>query len=424
MEMRCTPSTLSGQINAISSKSDAHRLLICATLSNEVTKINCNCLSKDIVATVECLKSMGADIAIGNGAIIVTPQQFSKKATLNCRESGSTLRFLMPVVSALGIDATFLGEGRLPERPISPLKEEMENHGVEFINGSNFPLDLSGTLQAGEYEIAGNVSSQFITGLLFALPILDGDSKIKLIPPVQSKLYIDITISALRKFGIEITEAENLYIIKGNQKYISPKEITVDGDWSNSAFFLCAGAISKNGVTVCGLDTNSPQGDKKILEILRQMGAIVEVNGNEITVKKNRLFGMVIDAGDIPDLVPIVAVMGACCEKGATHIINAGRLRLKESDRIQSTFQMLDRVGVAVSETDDGLVIWGDNQMVGRVVEGFNDHRIVMATAILSCECSLDVDITDYKAVEKSYPHFFNDFNSLGGNAYVINDGK
>ncbi len=424
MEMRCTPSTLSGRINAISSKSDAHRLLICAALSNEATKINCNCLSKDIVATVECLKSMGADIAIGNGAITVTPQQFNKKATLNCRESGSTLRFLMPVVSALGIDATFLGQGRLPERPISPLKEEMEKHGVDFTNGSNFPLDLTGSLQAGEYEIAGNVSSQFITGLLFALPLLDGDSTIKLIPPVQSKSYINITISALRKFGIEVEEQENLYIIKGNQKYVSPKEITVDGDWSNSAFFLCAGAISKAGVTVVGIDVNSPQGDRKILDILRRMGAVVEIDGNEITVKKNRLFGIVVDAGDIPDLVPIVAVMGACCEKGVTHIVNGSRLRLKESDRIQSTFQMLDRVGVAVSETDDGLVIWGDNEMVGRVIDSFNDHRIVMATAILSCECSLDVDIKDYKAVEKSYPHFFDDFNNLGGNANVINDGK
>ncbi len=424
MEMRCTPSALSGRINAISSKSDAHRLLICAALSNDTTTIYCNCLSKDIVATVECLKSMGTQIDIGNGAITVTPQKFNKKATLKCFESGSTLRFLLPLVSALGIDSTFLGEGRLPERPISPLKEEMERHGVTFLNGSNFPLDVIGDLQAGDYEIAGNISSQFITGLLFSLPILDGDSQIKLIPPVQSKSYLDITLSALKKFGIEIEEKANLYIIKGNQKYISPKKITVDGDWSNSAFFLCAGALSKQGVTVCGLDINSPQGDKKILEILRQMGAVVEINSSEITVKKNRLFGMVIDAGDIPDLVPIISVLGACCEKGATHIINAGRLRIKESDRIKSVFQMLDRVGVAVSETDDGLVIWGDNEMVGRVVEGYNDHRIVMSAAILSSECSLDVDITDYKAVEKSYPHFFNDFNSLGGNAHVINNRK
>lgn len=424
MEMRCTPSQLAGRINAISSKSDAHRLLICAALSDNTTKINCNCLSKDIVATVECLNSVGADITIGNGAIVVNPGHFNKTAVLDCFESGSTLRFLLPLVSALGIDATFKGRGRLPERPISPLKEEMENKGVTFHTGSEFPLHLTGNLQPGEYEIAGNISSQFITGLLFALPILNGDSKIKLIPPVESRSYLNITLSALRKFGIEIIEEENLYIIKGNQKYISPKEITVDGDWSNGAFFLCAGALSKEGVTVAGLDVNSPQGDKKILEILRRMGAEVTVNGTEITVKRNRLFGTVVDAGDIPDLVPIISVVAAACEKGVTHIINAGRLRIKESDRIQSVFNMLDTVGTAVSETDDGLVIWGDNELVGRTVEGCNDHRIVMSAAILSCECSLPVDITDYKAVEKSYPHFFNDFNSLGGNSNVINDGK
>lgn len=424
MEMRCTPSTLSGRINAISSKSDAHRLLICSALSNETTKINCNVMSKDIIATVECLKAMGADITVGNGVITVTPQAFKSKAQLNCCESGSTLRFLLPVVSALGIVATLDGSGRLPERPISPLKEEMEKKGVTFHTGSDFPLHLTGQLQSGEYEIAGNISSQFITGLLFALPLLNGDSKIKLIPPVESRSYLNITLSALRKFGVEITQEENTYYIKGNQKYISPKEITVDGDWSNASFFLCAGAVSKKGVTVCGLDVNSPQGDKKILDILKRMGADVEINGTEITVKRNKLFGTVVDARNIPDLVPIISVVGACCEKGATHIINAQRLRLKESDRIQSVFGMLDRVGVAVSETDDGLIIWSDNEMVGKVIDSYNDHRIVMSTAILSCECSLPVDITDYKAVEKSYPHFFEDFNSLGGRANVINDGK
>lgn len=424
MEMRCTPSELSGKINAISSKSDAHRLLICATLAHKPTKINCNCLSKDIVATAECLKSLGASIDVGNGAITVTPQSFNKKATLNCIESGSTLRFLLPVASALGVDATFKGQGRLPERPVSPLKEEMEKKGVTFHTGSEFPLHLTGQLQSGEYEIAGNISSQFITGLLFALPLLEGDSTIRLIPPVESRSYLNITISALKKFGIEIKEEENLYIIKGNQKYVSPEEITVEGDWSNGAFFLCAGALSKKGITVSGLSEASPQGDKKILEVLRRMGAEVTVNGNDITVKKKRLFGTIVDARDIPDLVPIISVLGACCEKGATHIVNAQRLRIKESDRIQSVFQMLDTVGAAVTETDDGLVIWGDNEMVGRVINGYNDHRIVMSAAILSSECSLALDITDYKAVEKSYPHFFRDFNSLGGNANVINDGK
>lgn len=423
MEMRCTPAILSGKIKAISSKSHAHRVLICSALASEPTKINCNVLSKDITATVECLKMLGAEIKIEENTLFVNPQKFSEKAEIDCGESGSTLRFLLPVVSALGIDTTINAHGRLPERPLSPLKEELEKKGVVFKTDNKYPLHITGNLQRGEYELAGNVSSQFVSGLLFALPLLDGDSKISLIPPVESKSYIDMTVATLRDFGILIEETENTYIIKGNQKYISPKEITIEGDWSNSAFFLCAGALSKDGVTVSGLNINSTQGDKKILDILKRMGASVEVN-DEITVKKNKLMGTMVNGGDIPDLVPIVSVMGAMCDKGVTHIVNASRLRLKESDRIATTEALLTKVGAAVSETDDGLVIWGENDLIGGRVEGANDHRIVMSAAILSCLCALPVDIVDAEAVNKSYPHFFEDFNSLGGKANVINDGK
>ncbi len=424
MEMRCTPAILSGKIKAISSKSHAHRVLICSALANEPTKINCNVLSKDITATLECLKMFGADIKTEENGIFVNPQKFSKKAEIDCGESGSTLRFLLPLVSALGIDTTINAHGRLPERPLSPLKEELEKKGVAFEKGDKYPLHITGNLQSGEYELAGNVSSQFVSGLLFALPLLEGDSKIKLIPPVESKPYIDMTVATLRNFGIFIEETENTYIIKGNQKYISPEEITIEGDWSNSAFFLCAGALSKDGVTVSGLDINSTQGDKKILGILKRMGASVEVNNDEITVKKNKLMGTMVNGGDIPDLVPIVSVMGAMCDKGVTHIVNASRLRLKESDRIATTEALLTKVGAAVSETDDGLVVWGENDLIGGRVEGANDHRIVMSAAILSCLCSLPVDIVGAEATQKSYPLFFEDFNSLGGKANVINDGK
>ncbi len=421
MNILCTPAEISGKIKAISSKSDAHRLLICGALADAPTKVYCNVMSKDIAATVDCLKNMGAEIKVDGEIITITPNKFNEKAELDCNESGSTLRFLLPVVSALGIDATIMGHGRLPERPISPLKEEMERMGVAFHNGSKFPLRLTGQLQAGEYEILGNVSSQFITGLLFALPLLDGDSRIKLIPPVESRSYLNITLSALRKFGIEIIEEENLYIIKGNQKYISPKEIAVDGDWSNSSFFLCAGALNEKGLTVADLDINSPQGDKAILDVLRKMGAQVEINGTKITVKKNKLKGITVDAADIPDAVPIISVVATMCE-GKTRIINAGRLRIKESDRIKSVVDMLTAVGGKVEETADGMIIYGGAELKGGTVDGCNDHRIVMSAAILSTLCKSDVTITDYKAVEKSYPHFFNDFNKMGGIWNVIND--
>ncbi len=421
MTVKCTPSVISGTIRAISSKSHAHRVLICAALSQNRTKIYCNVMSKDIAATIDCLKSMGTEISVDGDIITVIPKSFNAKADIDCNESGSTLRFLMPLVSALGIDTTISGSGRLPQRPISPLKEEMEQKGVTFHTDSKFPLHLTGKLKSGEYEIQGNISSQFITGLLFALPLLDGDSKIKLIPPVESKSYIDITISVVRQFGIEIEEKENLYIIKGNQKYISPEEMKVEGDWSNASFFLCAGALNEKGVTVTDLDMNSPQGDKKIIEILKSMGADVKISGNEITVKKNELKGVTVDASDIPDLVPIISVVATAC-KGDTKITNAGRLRIKESDRIKSVVDMLSSVGADAEETTDGIIIRGGKTLAGGIVNGYNDHRIVMSASILSCLCEKDVIVTDGNAVEKSYPDFFADFNKMGGNANVFND--
>lgn len=421
MTVICTPSVLGGKIKAISSKSDAHRILVCAALSARTTKIKCNVMSKDIAATIDCLKSMGTDILVSEDIITVIPKSFNKKTELDCGESGSTLRFLMPLVSALGMDATITGHGRLPQRPISPLKEEMEKKGITFHTDNKFPLYLTGQLQSGEYEIKGNISSQFITGLLMALPILNGDSKIKIIPPFESKSYVDITISVLKKFGIEIEEQENLYIIKGNQKFVSPEEIKVQGDWSNASFFLCAGALSENGVTVTDLDINSPQGDKKILDVLKSMGANVEINENQITVKKNELNGVVIDASDIPDLVPIISVVATACNS-ETRVTGAERLRIKESDRIKSVVEMLLSVGADAEETKDGIIIRGGSTLAGGMVNGYNDHRIVMSASILSTLCNGKIEITDSNAVEKSYPDFFNDFNKMGGNADVIND--
>lgn len=421
MTASCTPSVLVGKIKAISSKSDAHRILVCAALSARTTKIKCNVMSKDIAATIDCLKAMGTDILVNEDIITVIPKSFNKKTELDCGESGSTLRFLMPLVSALGMDATITGHGRLPQRPISPLKEEMEKKGITFHTDNKFPLYLTGQLQSGEYEIKGNISSQFITGLLMALPILNGDSKIKIIPPFESKSYVDITISVLKKFGIEIMEKENLYIIKGNQKFVSPEEITVQGDWSNASFFLCAGALCEKGVTVTDLDIDSPQGDKKILDVLKSMGANVEINENQITVKKNELNGVVIDASDIPDLVPIISVVATACN-GETRITGAERLRIKESDRIKSVVEMLSSVGADAEETKDGIIIRGGSTLAGGMVNGYNDHRIVMSASILSTLCNGEIEITDSNAVEKSYPDFFNDFNKMGGNADVIND--
>ena len=420
MNIKLTPSKLNGTVEAISSKSQAHRVLIAAALSDKKTAIRCNCIGDDIAATVDCLNALGAKIEIRDGVIEVTPiDTAAKEATLDCRESGSTLRFLLPVAGALGVKASFTGSGRLPSRPIMPLRREMENYGVDFSEPWKFPIEISGKLTAGEYSIKGDVSSQFITGLLFALPLCESDSTLRIIPPVESRSYIDMTLETLRAFGIKLEEKDNVFYIKGSQKYISPGEITVEGDWSNAAFFLTAGAIG-DSVTVTGLRTDSCQGDKKILDILKEMGAEVTVDGNSVTVSKKELHAVSVNAEDIPDLVPIIGVANACAESGLGVITNAERLRLKESDRLAAVSECLNNIGIVNAETDDGVVIWTYEKVRGGNVFSFNDHRIVMSMAIASVASAGDITIREAQAVSKSYPDFFEDFKFLGGKADVI----
>ena len=420
MNIKISPSQLNGTVAAISSKSDAHRILIAAALSDKKTVINCNTLSDDINATIECLKALGAEIETEDSKITVTPiSNTPKSAELNCRESGSTLRFLMPVAAALGVNAAFSGSGRLPSRPIMPLRRELESGGVEFTPPWQFPILISGKLQSGNYSLKGNVSSQFVTGMLFALPLIEGDSTLRLIPPIESRSYIDMTLNTLKKFGIEIREEDNTFYIKGNQKYISPEEITVEGDWSNAAFFLTAGALA-GSVTVTGLDESSLQGDKKVLDILERMGADIKKEKNGITVSRGGLVGTQIDAGDIPDLVPILSVAAAATDSGVTIISNAERLRLKESNRLAAISECLNNIGNVNSETDDGIVVWGGEKISGGNVFSFNDHRIVMSMAIASVVSTGDITIRNAEAVNKSYPTFFDDFKALGGICDVI----
>lgn len=428
MKVRLTPVKLCGSIPAISSKSDAHRLLIAAALSDRETEILCNVLSEDIRATARCLAALGAKVAFSENRMRVHPIPRTENAegapvTLDCGESGSTLRFLLPVVSALGKNGVFTGGGRLPQRPITELREAMEAHGVHFSEKGAFPIHTSGALKAGEYTLRGDVSSQYVTGLLFALPLLSDDSTLRLLPPVESAPYIEMTLSSLMRFGIEVRREGHTYFIKGNQTYRSPGAVSVEGDWSNAAFFLTAGALGAP-VTVTGLNPDSPQGDKAILDILRRMGAVVETAGESATVSPGALHGIAQDMADIPDLAPIFSVAAAAARTGETAIQNAARLRLKESDRLAAIHRMLGSLGVSCTETADGLLIPGGQSISGGETSGFGDHRMVMAAAIASVLAETPVTIDGAEAVEKSYPHFFEDFKRLGGMVDVLDPAR
>ncbi len=410
MNIKITPQPLSGGIDGIASKSYAHRALICAALAKGESKIRINTSSEDIEATVDCLCSLGADISVSGDVYTVTPIKTPiEKAEINCRESGSTLRFLLPVVCALGTETFVSASGRLPERPLSPLKEELIRMGASI--SDSFPLSVSGRIGCGDYKIAGNVSSQFVTGLLVALSYISGESKITLIPPVESRPYIDITLDVLKKFGADIKEENNIFYINGGN--LSDCDFAVEADWSNAAFWLCS------GVEVRNLNPVSAQGDKAIINVLSDMGAKITETKNGFIADVTALCGCRIDASQIPDAVPVIAAVAATAN-GETVIFNAERLRLKESDRIESTASMLLSLGAEVDITDDGLIIKGKSSLTGGETDSFGDHRIAMAAAVAAQRCENAVTITNAHAVAKSYPAFFEDYNSLGGKAYVL----
>lgn len=418
MKVEIKPSDLSGKVSAIASKSDAHRAIICAGLADKKTSIYIKETSEDIEATLNCIKAMGANVLREDKNFIIEPvYEPMENYMADCGESGSTLRFLLPVAAALGKTASFRGRGRLPKRPMSPIIHLLKEKGIEF-SEEVLPFTLNGRLNAGEFKIDGNVSSQFISGLMFALPLLDGDSTIELLSPLQSKAYVDMTEGVLEKFGAKIQKSENGYKIPSVKRYSSPLKYEVEGDWSNSAFFLVAAALDGE-IEMTGLDLNSKQSDKTILDILKISGADFEVNDNSICVKKSRLKAFELDVSECPDLFPVTAVL-ACGACGKTTLYNASRLRIKESDRITTTKELILGLGGKALETEDSLIIYGNGKLSGGSVNSYNDHRIAMSAFTASCICENKVVLDGAEAMRKSYPDFLRDFESLGGKANVI----
>ena len=415
MKVKITPSLPTGKIKAIASKSAAHRLLICAAFADKSTELVCEEINEDISATVRCLNALGAKITRKGTSFIVLPvKNLRQNATLDCGESGSTMRFLVPVVAVLGCGADFAMSGRLPERPLSPLREELEAHGISFSAAGTNPLTLRGKIGAGEYSIRGDVSSQFISGLLFALSLVDGKSRIKIEGKLESAPYVNMTLDALYEFDAEPEQTESGFNVDGRKRLSSPEKLTVEGDWSNAAFALCAGAINKKAkVSVFALDPESTQGDRAIIETLVRFGADVRRKGDCFTVRGGELRGIELDASNIPDLVPVIAVVAAAAE-GQTVIYGASRLKIKESDRLATVTQMLSSLGADIKMTDDGLIINGGKALSGGEVSSCGDHRIAMSAAVASTICTDTVTVNSAEAVAKSYPAFWEDFAALG----------
>lgn len=366
-------------------------MLICAAFSQEQTNLICPTTNQDIEATAQCLEALGICIERRRWEYHVSPvNRIPEMAVLNCHESGSTLRFLLPIVGALGINTTFKMEGRLPQRPLSPLWEEMERMGCKLKYISENELQCSGKLRSGAYFIDGSVSSQFISGLLFATSLMDSDSKINIIGNLESAPYVTMTQKVIALFGVN---TDNFYI-KGGQQYHSPGTITVEGDWSNGAFFLAAKALG-NPVEIKGLSPNSEQGDKAAAQLLPALSQNITVS-----------------AADIPDLIPILSVVAAA-NQGAV-FTDIQRLRLKESDRVASVIAMIHALGGKAEQTESTLTVFGTG-LTGGTVDAHRDHRIAMSAAIAATVCTEPVTIMGAECVIKSYPSFWDEYKKLGG---------
>lgn len=415
MNKTILPGARTGEVHIPASKSQAHRMLLCAAMGENEVTLRCRGLSKDILATVACLKALGASVDAQGEVLHLRPVSAppSGLCLLPCGESGSTLRFLLPLVGALGASAVFEREGRLPERPIEPLGRELCRNGMD-IRSDGARLYCSGQLRPGAFSLPGNISSQYISALLMTLPLLEGESTLHMEGALESAAYVAMTEEVLRLGGVRTEKTGDGYRIPGGQRCRFAPELSVEGDYSNAAFFLCAGALSERGIRVTGLDPQSRQGDRAIVPLLEEMGAQVASDGSSVTVKRDALHGITIDASPIPDLIPVLSVVAAAAS-GETRVIHAQRLRLKESDRLHSTTQMLRALGAEAEELPDGLVIRGGRTLAGGTVDACGDHRIAMSAAVAGGICRGAVTICGSECVQKSYPDFWTDFQQLKG---------
>ena len=414
--MTISPGPIRGDTSAIPSKSHLHRLLICAALSDGETILHgAVTRAADIAATLRCLEALGACARESGESLAVTPidrSRLPKNAVLNCGESGSTLRFLLPVAAALGVEARFQMEGRLPERPMGHLETALRLHGCSVHRPDGKSLSLSGRLTGGNYALPGNISSQYVTGLLLALPLIREDSALEIAAPLESEAYVNLTLETLRAFGADIRRDGTRFAVRGGQRLVGRGRLDTDGDWSNAAFWLCAGAMPGGRVVCRGLSEQSVQGDRAVVDLLGRMGANISRRESGLLVSEGRRRAAVIDASGIPDLIPPLAAVAAA-GVGVTRIENAGRLRLKESDRLTAVTLTLNALGADLCAEGDRLIINGVSALTGGTVDSWGDHRIAMMAAIASAACAEPVTVRNAGAVDKSYPGFWRDLAAL-----------
>lgn len=421
MKVRVTPSTCQGTVTIPPSKSMAHRSIICAALAKGRSVISNVAYSKDILATIEGMRQLGARIDIQEDTVIIdgiANLHDADPKEVFCNESGSTLRFFIPLFSLCQKELTFTGKGRLLQRPQKVYEDIFHEQGLRF-DQTKQGITIDASLQPGSYTLRGDISSQFISGLLFTLPLLKEDSQIHILPPFESRSYVNLTLEMLEKFHIRAWFEDELTIcIPGNQQYL-PCDYRIEGDFSQLAFFAVWAALQQD-LYIQGVHHDSRQGDKKILSILQDFGAQIEEQEKGYLIKKSELHGCDIDLADCPDLGPILCVL-AMYSPGNTTIHNAGRLRIKESDRIAAMEEELRKFGVDITSSAEEIYIQGGkNYCCSQELFGHNDHRIVMALTIAAACSTSSCVIDDAQAIAKSYPGFFDDFQAIQGKVETI----
>ena len=429
--VRIHPAKLNGEILIPSSKSMGHREIICAGLAKGTSVVDNISMSKDIAATMGCLTALGVTIENipskfpGRTALKITGtgKLSAKEKSADCGESGSTLRFFVPLGASLGEKFTFIGHGKLVSRPLKAYYDIFAEQGLAYsTNNGELPLTVNGKLKPGNYKLPGDVSSQYVSGLLFALPLLEGDSSIEITSPLESASYVDMTLACLKTYGIEIenvNKEHRLYKIKGRQEY-KAQAGNVEGDWSQVAFWTVAGALGEKVISK-GLDFSSLQGDRAVVEIMHRMGAKISTTNDSVIVLGSSTHETIIDATNCPDIIPVLSALAAV-SAGTTKIINAARLRIKECDRLAAMRSELNKLGANVTELPDGLVIEGkpEGLLGGGCVDAWNDHRIAMSLAVVACKCQKAFELTGAGSVAKSYPIFWEDYKSIGGQVEVL----